>query len=386
MRCGDCGSEVQWGSAFCSVCGAPVAYFCPRCNAPLPNAAAPCPRCAESRPDELVAGPDGKRVFKFSCPLCRQRIGVPPDWCGLEAFCPSCGEKIAIPFPPAASGSSSPEEAVEPPVPVAGEGEDGGSPEPASSGEVRLKIVPLAAPSERRRGPVEPAVPPLVVVSDPGSEPEADRKWPSAGEAPSPEGIRRIRLASAVLAGIVVIAVAVWLALPSPGGDSAALREAAEQLRVLGGALQHYAVDSGSRLPPGEGCIGLRKLFEANAAGAKILLAGRGDAVPAADGRIGEENTNFAYLGGGLALPPGDAGPIAAELPLVVEKPWMCDGGRIAVLCWDMKVRMVDLPSAARRSCGDLVRFLRDRSAVASDTNWSVVAGNAAGVDFACGR
>lgn len=62
---------------------------CRECGAELDDSMKFCPQCGAK--NEL------RHVFKFSCPLCGQRISVPDAWKGKKAYCPSCRGELRIP-------------------------------------------------------------------------------------------------------------------------------------------------------------------------------------------------------------------------------------------------------------------------------------------------
>jgi len=79
----------------------------------------------------------------FDCPKCEQELAVDSAGAGSEINCPSCGEKIVIPQPPAPAGYSGPpggSDAAHPVNPIASSA--------AAKVEMHLKVPVRAKPSE----------------------------------------------------------------------------------------------------------------------------------------------------------------------------------------------------------------------------------------------
>ena len=79
----------------------------------------------------------------FDCPKCEQELAVDSAGAGSEITCPSCGEKIVIPQPPAPAGYSGPpgeHDPTQPVNPIASSA--------AAKVEMHLKVPVRAKPSE----------------------------------------------------------------------------------------------------------------------------------------------------------------------------------------------------------------------------------------------
>ena len=99
----------------------------------------------------------------FDCPKCEQELAVDSAGAGTEITCPSCGEKIVIPQPPAPAGYAGPtdaQDAAHPVNPIASSA--------AAKVEMHLKVPVRAKPSESL---IEKPKPPLDVAAK-----ETDKK------------------------------------------------------------------------------------------------------------------------------------------------------------------------------------------------------------------
>lgn len=93
----------------------------------------------------------------FDCPKCEQELAVDSTGAGSEITCPSCGEKIVIPPPPAPAGYAGPPGVQDPAHPI-----NPIASSAAAKVELHLKVPVHAKPTESL---IEKPKPPLEVAA-----------------------------------------------------------------------------------------------------------------------------------------------------------------------------------------------------------------------------
>ncbi len=150
------------------------------------------------------------------------------------------------------------------------------------------------------------------------------------------------------------------------------------RLKSIGFCLIQYSIDYTDHFPNYPGAKGFDLLGKNDFLSAPLFYLAPADKVSVLQSGpdLKEENSSYAYLGGGLIRSDE-----IEEYPMIIEKPWLVKKPYCIVLVNGFVTTSKSMPEVA--NCEEFIKYL---SKGQSSPTWNIILENARAVDKACGK